>query len=262
MAERTDANKRWGQMLAAWAIPPELIDAAPASPYFFDPAVFIAAADQALARVEDTVSDGVAREALPEGGTVLDVGAGAGAASLRLGPTHVTAVDPSSELLEAFASRAVTLGLEHAQIEGTWPDVAPRAPEVDVVVCHHVIYNVADLRTFAALLDAHGRRRVVIELTSVHPMAWMTPYWRALHGIEQPERPTAEDAVTVLGQLGLDVNQARSVRPVQMIGELGEDRLARIARRLCLPAVRLPELQRLLEEVPPSDAREVVTLWW
>ena len=262
MTERTDPNQRWGEMLAAWAIPAGLIAAAPASPYFFDPEVFIAAAGEAVGRVEDTVSDRVAREALPEGGTVLDVGAGAGAASLRLRPGQVTALDPSAELLEAFARRADILGVGHTEIQGTWPEAAPRAPIADVVVCHHVVYNVADLACFAAQLDAHHRRRVVIELTAIHPMAWLAPYWRALHGIDQPDRPTADDALEVLRAGGLDLHQERWSRPVDMIGEFGDHSAVRIGRRLCLPSERLGELGQLLVEVPPPRTREVVTVSW
>ena len=89
------ANQDWAEMLSGWAIPDELVAGAPASPYFFDPLVFITAADEALARGEDTSSDVVARDALPAGGTVLDVGCGAGAASLRLRPGRLVGVDPS-----------------------------------------------------------------------------------------------------------------------------------------------------------------------
>jgi SAM-dependent methyltransferase len=100
MADVGVANKRWGEMLSHWAIPDDLVVTAPESPYFFDPQVFIAIADEALTREEDTPSDGAAREALPAGRAVLDVGCGAGAASLRLKPDRVAGVDPSPELLE------------------------------------------------------------------------------------------------------------------------------------------------------------------
>jgi hypothetical protein len=100
------ANLRWAAMLGGWAIPDELVAAAPESPYFFDPEVFIEIADTALERREDTASEAVAREALPPSGTVLDVGVGAGAASLPLNPGRVVGVDPSRELLAAFAERA------------------------------------------------------------------------------------------------------------------------------------------------------------
>ena len=130
------------------------------------------------------------------------------------------------------------------------------------MVCHHVAYNVADLAGFATALTEHAARRVVLEITAVHPMAWMTPYWEALHGLPQPEEPTAADALAVLAELGLDVHQQRWQRAVQMIGETGDDAERRIARRLCLPAERLPELRSVLADLPPPNVRDVVTLWW
>lgn len=262
MSRAADANDRWAEMLAQWAIPESLMASAPESPYFFDPAVFTEAADEAMRRTDDTISDRVARAGLPAGGHVLDVGVGAGAASLRLGAGHITGVDPSAVLLDAFAHRAQVLGIAHTTIQGTWPDVAPDAPRVHVVLCHHVAYNVADLATFAGALTEHATVRVVLELTAVHPLAWLAPYWQALHGIDQPDRPVADDAVAVLEELGLTVHREHSFRPIQMIGETGADQLHRIARRLCLGADRHDELRAVLDEVPPPTEREVVTLWW
>jgi SAM-dependent methyltransferase len=260
--ESGEANKRWGEMLARWAIPKEIIDAAPAPPYFFDPLVFATASDEAIARIEDTPSDAQAREALLAGGTLLDVGCGAGAASLRLRPGRLVGVDTSAPLLQAFCERASRLGVDATTVAGSWPDVAPQAPTADVVVCHHVFYNVANLAAFAIALGDHAHRRVVVELTAVHPMAWMAPYWRALHGVEQPDRPVAADAVAVLEDLGLTVGRRGWARRYQMIGESGDHALRSIARRLCLPPSRDEELRQLLAQVPPPTERDVVTLWW
>jgi SAM-dependent methyltransferase len=256
------ANDRWAEQLAGWAIPEAAVAAAPESPYFFDADVFVATADAALTRAEDTPSDAAARAALPERGSVLDVGVGGGAASLRLPAARVVGVDPSRELLDAFTARAAARRIEATTIQGTWPAVAPETPAADVVVCHHVVYNVADLAAFARALTDHASRRVVVELTAVHPMAWMTPYWEALQDLPQPERPTADDAIAVLAEVGYTVERADFVRPLQMIGEAGPDRTARIARRLCLPRARRDELERLLTAIPPPHAREVTALWW
>jgi 2-polyprenyl-3-methyl-5-hydroxy-6-metoxy-1,4-benzoquinol methylase len=257
-----EANRRWRVMLDAWAIPENLLAGAPVSPYFFDPEVFIAAADDSLARAEDTVSDGVAREALLRHGSVLDVGVGAGAASLRLNPGHVTGVDPSPVLLDAFAARADERGIANTTVEGSWPEVAAQVAPADVVVCHHLVYNIPDLASFAAALASHAERRVVIELTAAHPMAWMAPYWQALHGLSQPQSPTVEDAVAVFSSLGFAVQETRWERMIQMVGERGEDQVTRIARRLCLTEDRLPDLRRVLRETPPPATRSVVTVWW
>ena len=257
-----DTNARWAAMLSRWSIPDRLISAAPESPYFFDPEVFIDIADDSLARQHDTASDAVAREALPNAGIVLDVGVGAGAASLRLRPGNIIGVDPISELLATFTHRARQLGIPTTTIQGRWPDVAPQTEIADVVVCHHLVYNVSDLAGFAAELTSHAHDRVVIEMTTVHPMAWMTPYWEALHGLTQPDRPTVEDAIEVLTALGIRVNQQRWGRQYQMIGETGPDQLARVARRLCLDPARHDELRRLLVAIPPPRERQVATLWW
>ena len=262
MPDTRTANTAWGRMLGDWAIPAEIRSAAPALPYFFDPQVFIGAADEAISRNNDTPSDTQAREALPAEGTVLDVACGAGAASLRLHPARVIGVDPSAPLLAAFTEQASRLGIQPAIVEGTWPEAEGHTPAADVVVCHHVFYNVADLAPFASALTGHARHRVVVELTAVHPLAWLGPYWKALHGVDQPERPTAEDAVAVLAELGYDVRAQRWARRYQMTGESDDEGLLRIAHRLCLPADRHGELRRLLTEVPPPTEREVVTVWW
>ena len=262
MAEPGDANSRWAQMLAAWAIPEQIVAAAPEPPYFFDPQVFIAAADEAISRSYDTPSDVAARGALPLQGTVLDVACGAGAASLRLHPARVTGVDPSTALLAAFTERAARLGIDASTVEGVWPDDEARTGTGDVVVCHHVFYNVSDLAAFASALSHHARHRVIVELTAAHPMGWLAPYWTGLYGLDQPARPTVDDAVAVLAELGYDIRQERWQRHYQMIGETGDQALARIARRLCVPPHRHHELRDLLAKTPPPAKRSVVTLWW
>jgi SAM-dependent methyltransferase len=249
-------------MLADWAVPEEILAAAPGSPFFFDPRSFIGAAEEAVNRRADTPSDAVAREVLPAGATVLDVGCGAGAASLRLRPARVIGVDQSTPLLEAFSDGARRAGVDAEAIEGRWPDCAGEAGTADVVVCHHVFYNVADLAAFAGALSTHARLRVVVELTAVHPLAWLAPYWKALHGLDRPERPTAEDAVAVLEELGLTVGRTRWRRRYEMIGEGGDEAVARIGRRLCIGPDRYEELRALLAVDPPPEDREVVTVWW
>ncbi|MHB1783942.1 MAG: class I SAM-dependent methyltransferase [Acidimicrobiales bacterium] len=258
------AERRWSDLLQGWAIPDALLASAPEPPYFFDPQVFEAAAVEALARGVDTVSDSLARELLPAGGSVLDVGAGGGAASLRLGTggARVVGVDPSPELLGVFRALASSSGVRADAHEGSWPGIAGSVPGADVVVCHNVVYNVASLAAFVDALDAHAKRRVVVELTAEHPMSWTRPYWKALHGLVVPDGPTADDAVAVLVALGLAPQLRRWTRVVQMIGETGPGGLSKIARRLCIGPDRYDELRRIVAEMPPPARRDVVTVWW
>jgi SAM-dependent methyltransferase len=134
---------------------------------------------------------------LPEGGSVLDVGVGGGAASLLLAPraARIVGVDSSEELLRVFGSAAEATGVRAVTVLGRWPDVADAVDAEDVVVCSHVLYNVQDLEPFIRALDRHARHRVVIEITGRHPLAWMSDLWRRFHGLERPARPTADDAV-------------------------------------------------------------------
>jgi len=152
-----DAAERWREALAAWAIPAPILAAAPEPPWGFPLTLFA----HRVAALMSTPTPSVrrAREALPEGGVVLDVGCGAGAGSVPLAPNagHLIGVDPSPDLLGAFRERGTARGATVATIMGTWPDAADRTPTADVVVCHHVFYNVPDLAPFARRLTDHAR---------------------------------------------------------------------------------------------------------
>jgi SAM-dependent methyltransferase len=255
------AAQRWADQLAAWAIPQEILEAAPEDPWYFPPELFVAADPSEETDVPSRLR---ATEALSEGGSVLDVGAGGGAASLRLVPpaAHVTALDESEGMLASFARRADELGVPHAEVQGRWPDVADRAPTVDVVVSHHVFYNVPDLGPFALALTDHARQRVVVEISAKHPMSMQAPLWRHFHNLDRPDGPTADDAIAVLEEVGLSVETERSSHPPRQSHVDRAHRVAFLRRRLCLPADRDPEISALLPDFDTLPPREVLTVWW
>src|SRR6266508_2384534 len=183
-----DPLARWRAQLEAWAIPEEILAAAPESPWSFPVGLFRARAERARAGGRQTPSNREAARWLPPGGSVLDVGAGAGAASLPLAGVagRLVAVDESAAMVEAFLAAAAGAGAHAQGIQGRWPEVAGRVDPADVVVCHHVLYNVADLAPFAGALTDHARRRVVVELTDRHPLVGLAPLWRRFHGLERP----------------------------------------------------------------------------
>ena len=257
-----DAQRRWSETLAAWAIPEEILEKAPESPWGFPRALFVPHHHEL--REPTTLSHRRALEALPEGGSVLDVGAGAGAASLPLAARagRITAVDQSSDLLERFAALADDLGVPHREIEGTWPDVASQAGPHDVVVCHHVFYNVPDLAPFVRALENAAQRRVIVELTAVHPAVTLNDLWRHFHGIDRPSGPGYEDALAVLVEIGISATVERWERPSRRERAPRPELVAFTRRRLCLPAERDREIDELMDRDSVWTVNEMVTLWW
>ena len=250
------AAERWREELAAWAIPDDILAAAPEPPWGFPVELFHAHPEPG-----ESPSRSRALEALPDGGSVLDVGSGGGAASFALVPPAglVVGVDASEDMLADYAETATRLQVEHQELLGAWPEVADRAPIVDVVVCHHVFYNVADLPPFVAALTEHARRRVVVELTARHPLVDTAPLWRHFHGIDRPTGPSAALAVEVLRDAGIAPQLQRWSRPPRDVPREAYVRLNR--RRLCLPVSAEPEVDRVMGDAL-AGWRDVVTLWW
>jgi len=255
------AAETWAAALADWALPAEILAAAPRSPYVHDPAMF--AADTTMDR--DGTSARRALQALGGGGSVLDIGVGGGRASLVLVPpaTHLTGVDTDPAMLESFAGSAAGRGVSVRTVLGRWPDVAAVVRPEDVLVCHNVLYNVPDIGAFAGALTGHARRRVVVEIPAVHPQTRLAGAWLHFHGLRRPSRPTADDAVAVLRELGVDVTVEVGLRPPMAAGADEPARqLVFTRRRLCLPADRDPEIAAYLAEHRAERPTEVVTLSW
>ncbi|HEX6230104.1 MAG TPA: methyltransferase domain-containing protein [Actinomycetota bacterium] len=263
----------WGLSLRDWGVPDEILAKAKESPWGLPPELMRRRAERA-ADLSPSTSLRRARGALPDGGSVLDVGVGGGAASLPLVPpaARIVGVDGSQELLGVFEAAARRLGVETVAVLGSWPDAADRVERADVVVCSHVLYNVQDLDPFVRALDDHARRRVVVEITERHPLAWMSDLWRRFHGLVRPDHPTADDAHAALREMGLDARREDETRPPRSSGfERREDAVALVRRRLCLTEDRDEELaealgDRLIERdglwsAGPAE-QTVVTLWW
>lgn len=262
---RSPLAQRWADDLAAWAIPEHILAQATADPWKLTPGMFPPAE---LGAPADTAARRAALEALPaSGGTVLDVGAGPGAAGLALSPpaAHLVAVDESGDMLAALSERAGARGVEHRVVHGRWPDVAASVGVADVVVCHHVLYNVADLVPFVDALTAHARRRVVVAITGEHPVKRTNPLWERFWGVARPEGPTADDLLAVLAEAGIAPDVAREREPWARPARAEVERVASVTRRLCLPPERQDEVGAALAELAELGEladREVVTMWW
>lgn len=268
------AVARWADLLAAWRIPTPVLDRVSDSPWVLPRSVFVRRADQQIAHPVGATHR-AARIALATPGTVLDVGAAAGATSLPLAGrtpvTEVTAVDTDAELLEAFAERAEVVGVPARCLCGRWPDLASEAGVSDVVLAGNVIYNVADLGPFVAALTGSARRAVIVELADRHPLTDLNPLWQHFHGVSRPTGPTAADAVAALAELGVRPAVHRWHRPPEPEHASYADLVDVTRRRLCLPPDAEPEVDAALRAhgvdpaTPPdlgSSGRHLTTLVW
>ena len=248
----------WAASLASWAIPQEILDQAQTSPWIHPPVLF-----QIPEKIDVTISHSRALEALTEGGSVLDVGCGGGVATFALTPpaSHVIGVDHQSEMLEMFTENAKSYGVTCEVFEGFWPQVARGVPIADVVVCHHVVYNVADIGPFLLALKSHARNRVVIEMPTWHPLANMSTAWKQFWNLDRPSQPTSEILVDVLKELGINPRVQYWSGPLRDRIDIDQD--AEFMRiRLCLPPERASEVREFLLGNPLPKQREIATIWW
>jgi SAM-dependent methyltransferase len=263
---------RWRDDLGAWAIPEDIASAVTESPWVLPAQVFARRADR-LAHAPAGASYQREWEVLEPAGTVLDIGSGAGAACLPLAPraASVTAVDSDERMLALLAERAGAIGLDLRTVPGRWPDAAAQVPPADLVACHHVVYNVPDLRPFLEALTGHARRRVVVEMTAVHPLAVLNPLWLRFHGLTRPTGPTAADLLAIVSEMGLNARHTEWSRPAEADYASFAELVDVTRRRLCLPPERASEVEAALLDMgtireQPGDlgssGRDVVTIWW
>lgn len=254
------AAQQWADDLASWAIPDEIMAQAPTNPWIHPVAQFLAPEGA----IPDSPAHAAAREAVPEGGSVLDVGCGGGRAALALVPpaAHLIGVDHQEGMLDAFAAAADARGVTHEQILGDWPEAAPRTPTADVVVCHHVAYNVPDLTGFVRALSEHARHRVVLELPVRHPLSWMNPLWKQFWDLDRPVSPTAQDALAIIREAGYDAELIEFDDVTERIPLDPRAQAEAACIRLCLPIDRADEVAEAVAAADQSTPRRLAAIWW
>jgi SAM-dependent methyltransferase len=272
VAELAGLLDAWRGDLAAWAIPGHISAAVTESPWVLPRQVFARRADR-QAGTPSGASYDLAWAALDPPGSILDVGAGAGAASLPLLARAIalTAVDSDAAMLALLAERAAARGIRARCVHGSWPEAAPQVPAADVVTCHHVLYNVPALAPFVTALTAHARRLVVAEMTTTHPLVTLNELWLKFHGLRRPDGPTAADVLRILAAMGLRPGYRQWRRPGGADYASFDELTEVTRRRLCLPPGRAGQVADALVEAGadpgrPADlgspGRDVVTIWW
>ncbi len=262
---------RWRSQLEAWRIPDHLLAAAGESPYGWSQRAWkrrsLVAAEGLEPRTFTVVSN-----LLPDRGSVLDIGAGRGRASLPLAARghELIAVERNSAMAAGLREDAGELGLSVEIIEASWPSAAEDLGVVDVVMSAHVVYDVHDIVPFLSAMQDHAQEAVVIELSDKHPWAGLAPYYRELHGLERPDGPTADDLVDLVTWMtGHAPHVERWHRPGGLYFEDMEEVREMFGRRLVLPRARWSELDAVLDVTEVDgrlyvgeEQRNLVTVWW
>ncbi len=262
---------RWREQLEAWALPPRLLEQAAESPYGW-PATLLRRRNEAGLGSAPDPTRGVIAEHLPPAGLLVDVGAGTGRVSIDFAGAgyRLAAVEPNAEMANVLRHEAAERSVEIDIIEQPWPQAAHRLSPADVVVCAHVVYDVAEIAPFVAALDG-AAPVVVIELTSRHPWSDLAPLYKALHGLDRPEGPTLELFVDVVGEaVGRTPAVIEWKRPPSLYFESWTEILSYYRKRLLVGQERDAELRDLLApqvawsggRATVGSPRSLATVWW
>ena len=159
------------------------------------------------------------------------------------------------------------------QIVGAWPMVTGNTGIHDVVLSTQVVYDVPGIGMFVEAMYDRSRRGVVVEMTPRHPWTPLSRYFRSLHDLDRPTRPTVDDFARAVEEVtGVVPRQQRWATSTGLRFADMQELLTFYRRRLLVPPIRSMEAAALLEPdirrtadgwlVLGSAEREVVTVWW
>lgn len=158
-------------------------------------------------RTGDEVLEALLRIARPDQ-QWLDVGAGAGrfAMPLALATREVTAVEPSSAMLDALREGLVEHSIDNVRVvEGRWPAAASSIgpmPAADFALIAQVGYDVEDIGPFLDALESAASRGCVAVMRERSPAAAAEPFWPAVHGERRVSLPALPDLLDLLAARG------------------------------------------------------------
>ena len=268
------AARRWSDQLDEWAIPEHLLAAVDESPYGWSQTLWKRRSERSRVEDDETVTTTIARRLLTSGDGLIDVGAGRGRASLPLAAEGhpLVAVEKNPDMVAGLREDAARLGANVSIVEGAWPEAAAELDSAPVVMSAHVVYDVPDIGPFLTAMHRLATSGVVLEVTPSHPWSGMAPYYRALHHIDRPSGPTADDLVAVIEEVvGVVPEVEWWARSGQMWFSDWDEITEFYGRRLVLPPGRRHEVRPLVEpDVTEVDGRlfvgdpvrRLATIWW
>ena len=116
-------------------------------------------------------------------------------------------------MLDALEAVARQRDLRVTRVDGRWPDVADRVPAATSSCARTSSTTSPTSAPFAVALSAHATKRVVVELNTAHPWVDLGPLWQRVHHQPRPAGPTADLAVEVLREHGIEPSRQEWVRP-------------------------------------------------
>lgn len=144
-------------------------------------------------------------ELTPDGGSVLDVGGGAGRFAIPIAlrrRTSVAVVDPSPSMLEQLeTSVSEVAGAKVTGVNAEWESA--KVETADLVLCSHVVYGVADIQPFLQKLHDHAQERVIMVSFVDSPQAGVAPLWEPVYGEERINLPALPELMNVLWEMGV-----------------------------------------------------------
>lgn len=164
-------------------------------------------------RTDDPLVNRLLQEVEPHH-AVMDVGAGGGRLALPLATkcARMVAVEPSSSMCQVLREQASDSGIENVTlVEARWEEA--QVEVVDIVLCAHVVYVVADIETFVRKLEANARGKVLVLLFQDAPQSQLYPLWELIHGEKRIPLPSLPHFQDVLSQLDIAAS-------VEMLPEL------------------------------------------
>ena len=187
---------------------------------------------------------------------VMDVGAGAGrtALPLALKCRHIVAVEPSPSMAAAFLEQASASGIHNTSlVQSRWEEA--QVDPVDVIICCHVLYVIADIDAFIRKMDAHAREKVLVVLYDAPPQSQVSLLWEQVHGERRLPLPSLPEFEDVLKEM--DILPKISYLPPRV--SRGYDSIQQAADQLAGRLFLQPGSAKisLLEEILPDVLEEV-----
>jgi SAM-dependent methyltransferase len=201
----------------------------------------------------------LASMAVPDGATVLDIGAGPGTLAVPLARRgcRVTAVEPSAPMRRALRESTAREGVAVTILEEPWERIDPAvlAAPFDVVIASYSLMMV-DLRAALAKMHAVCSGSVFLfwSLTPPGERAIERALWPVIHHAAYPPEPMADCVYNVLFQMGIMATLEAEYTGFEHRFRDLDEAVAEFRDRLNCPPEKEELLRESLGRLLPRDA--------